>query len=94
MHHLATLLATFAADGSRLPTVDPSSALQVILRIVFGVAGAVALLVITIGGLRYTVSRGDPNTVKNAKETIIYALVGLVIAISGYGIVTFVFSHL
>ncbi|MFA5004363.1 MAG: pilin [Candidatus Saccharimonadales bacterium] len=67
-----------------------STALSTVLQIVFGVTGAIALLVITIAGFRYVVSQGDPNSVAQAKNTIIYALVGLLISIAAFSIVTFV----
>lgn len=64
------------------------------LQIFFQIAGAVAMLIIAIGAFKYVISRGDPNSIKNAKETIIYAAVGLIITITGYGIVTFVIKNL
>lgn len=82
-------------DTSSLPnssgTNDPTaSAIQTGLEVVFGVIGAVALLIIVIAGLRYIVAAGDPGQVAQAKKAIIYALVGLVIALSGFTIVAFV----
>lgn len=69
-------------------------AVQHALQIFFGIAGAVALLMIAIASLRYTISRGDPNSIKTSKEAIIYALVGLVVCMTGYGFVTFVLNKL
>jgi hypothetical protein len=84
-----------ALSSEKLPhgTLDRITVNRV-LGFVFGLAGAVAMLVIVIAGLRYTISRGDPNAVKTSKETIIYAIVGLIIAISGYSLVTFVFKEI
>ena len=45
---------------------------------------------IVIGGVRYTVSNGDSNAVTGAKNTIMYAIVGLVVAIIAYALVNFV----
>jgi len=61
-----------------------------VLNTVFAVFGAVAFLVIVIAGLRYVISQGNPQATAQAKNTIIYALVGLVLAISALGIVNFV----
>lgn len=61
-----------------------------ILQLLFGVLGAVALLFIVIGGLRYVISQGDPQATGKAKNTILYALVGLVISIAAFSIVTFI----
>jgi hypothetical protein len=81
--------------GEKLPRTDiNNTTIQNILGFIFGLAGAIAFLVIIIAGLRYTLSRGDPAAIKQSKETIIYAIVGLIIAVSGFGIVTFVFGGL
>jgi hypothetical protein len=70
------------------------SQINTIVNIVFGIAGSLALLFIVIGGLRYVLSQGDPNAVATAKNTVIYALVGLVVTITAYGIVAFVINHI
>lgn len=64
------------------------------LQLFFQIASAVAMLIIAIGAFKYVISRGDANSIKNAKETIIYAAVGLMITLTGYGIVTFVIKSL
>lgn len=66
-----------------------SGSLSTILNIVFSFAGAIALLMIVIGGFRYVISRGDPNGMSQAKNTILYALIGLVIVLTAYSIVIF-----
>lgn len=64
--------------------------LPVILSIVFGILGSVALLIIVISGMRYILAAGDPGKMATAKSGILYAVVGLLIALSGYSIVAFV----
>lgn len=77
-----------------LPTVAANpNALQFILQIAFGVIGAVALLIILIAALRFVISNGNPETVSRARNTIIYAAVGLVAAVSAELIVTFVLTN-
>lgn len=61
-----------------------------VLSIVFGIVGAIALLFITIGGFRYVMSQGDPQGVEKAKSTILYAVIGLIVAILAQVIVSFV----
>lgn len=68
--------------------------IQAILSIVFGIAGALALLFITISGFRYILAGSDPQGVAKAKAGIIYALVGLVVAITAEAIVNFVVGNL
>lgn len=85
-------------DPGALPNTgndDPAAgAVQTILQIVFGISGAIALLIIVISGLRYVLSTGDPGKMSQAKNAIVYALVGLAIALSGFSIVTFVVKGL
>lgn len=67
-----------------------SSTVQTVIQITLSVFGAIALLMITIGGFRYVVSRGDPQAVAKAKNTILYAVIGLVVALMAQVIVIFV----
>lgn len=71
------------------PTADQNR-LGIIMQTVFMITGAIALLVVTIGGLRYVLSHGDPSATAQAKNTILYALIGLVVSILGASIVAFV----
>jgi len=75
---------------------DPTSSTTVpfILKFVFGLAGAVALIMIIIGAFQFTLSRGNPNAISKARNTILYAIVGLVVILLGYGIVNFVVKNL
>jgi len=70
-----------------------STSLHTILQIVFGAAGGVALIVIIIAGMRFILSQGDPNNVTKARNTIIYAVIGLIICIAAFSIVTFVLTN-
>lgn len=65
-----------------------------VISLLLFIAGAIAALVIVIGGIRYITSDGDPGATNKAKNTIIYALVGLVVAIMSYAIVNFVIGSL
>lgn len=61
-----------------------------ILNMVFAIAGAVALLIIVVAGFRLVMSQGNPEGLAKARTAIIYALLGLLICISGAIIVKFV----
>ena len=52
--------------------------------------GVAAVVVIIIGAITYTTSGGEPAHIKKAKDMILYAVVGLVIAFSAYAIVNWV----
>lgn len=71
----------FEGDGAVFRTVT-----NVLLFII----GAVAVIMLVIGGIRYTISNGDQNQVTAAKNTILYAIIGIVVAILAYAAVNFV----
>ena len=54
------------------------------------IIGAISVIMLIIGGIRYTTSNGDQQAVQNAKNTILYAVVGLVIAILAFAAINFV----
>ncbi|MNI84677.1 hypothetical protein D3C73_1416030 [compost metagenome] len=47
-----------------------------------------------IGGIRYTISGGDSSAVTSAKNTIMYAIVGIIVAVLAFAIVNFVLTSL
>lgn len=61
-----------------------------VINILLYIIGVIAVIMIIIGGVRYTVSNGNASQIKEAKDTIIYAVVGLVVAMVAYGIVNLV----
>jgi hypothetical protein len=82
-------------DVSSLPkTTAGDATIKTVLTIVFSIVGALSLLFITIGGFRYVLSQGDPQAVGKAKGTILYALIGLIVAITAVAIVTFVVGRI
>ena len=56
--------------------------------------GAISVLMIIIGGVRYTLSAGDQGSITSAKNTIMYAVVGLIVSIAAYAIVNFVLGNI
>lgn len=60
-----------------------------IINAIIFVVGAVAVLMIVIGGLRYVLSAGDQAAINSAKNTILYSVVGLIVAILANAIVNF-----
>lgn len=81
------------AGGTATPTTLPTL-IQTIISLLLFVAGAVAVIMIILGGIRYITSNGDQAQVKAAKETIMYSIIGLVVAILAYAIVQFIVSKL
>ena len=72
---------------------DFSKIMHNVINTILLVLGMVAVIMIIIGGIRYTTSNGDSAQITSAKNTILYAVVGLVIAILSYAIVNFVISR-
>ncbi len=67
-----------------------SSTVEIVLELAFGLLGMIAFIVIIIAGLQFVLSRGEPEKAAKARRTIIYAAVGLVIAVSAFTLVQFV----
>jgi len=102
---IATIIKIF---GDTVPTITVSASdfnlsgaptggkdgsdITALLGIVYLIAGIVAVVVIIIGGIRYTTSNGDSGQVAAAKNTILYAVVGLVVIIMAASITQFVIS--
>lgn len=78
------------ANGCDGDTVGFDEAIVGILNGVVGVLGAIAAIFIVVGGVSYMTSQGDPGKTKKAKDTILYALIGLVVAVLAFAIVNFV----
>jgi glucan phosphoethanolaminetransferase (alkaline phosphatase superfamily) len=69
---------------------DAASMVQIVINILLYILGVIAVLMIIIGGIRYTTSNGEASGIKSAKDTILYAVIGLIVAILAYAIVNFV----
>ena len=65
-----------------------------IVNVLLFVIGAISVIMLIIGGIRYTISAGDSTSVTAAKNTIMYAIIGLVIAFLAFAIVNFVLGSL
>jgi len=71
-------------------TDDATSMIEIVVNTMIFLLGAVAVIMIVIGGIRYATSNGDSSSIKGAKDTILYSIVGLVVAILSFAIVNFV----
>ena len=84
--------ATQQASEDRI--AGPNGILTKITQFIVFLAGGFAVIMVTLGGAKYTFSAGDSNAVKSAKDTILYALIGLVVALFSQAMVVFVLSKL
>lgn len=81
---------TKSVDSGNGSAEDLPDRIKTIVNILLFLLGAIAVIMIIIGGIRYSTSNGDAGSVKGAKDTILYAVIGLVVAILAYAIVNFV----
>lgn len=61
-----------------------------VTNILLFLVGAISVIMLIIGGIRYVISGGDQAQVTGAKNTILYAIVGIVVAFLAYAAVNFV----
>jgi len=62
-------------------------------NVAIGVFSTVAILVIVVAGFRYIIAKGEPQAMAQAKNMIIYALVGLSVCVMAFSIVNFVINR-
>lgn len=63
-----------------------------VMKILFSLAGVVAVIFIIIGAIKYAFSYGNPQTMQSAKSTLLWAILGLVIVLCSYTILAFVWK--
>ncbi len=76
--------------GTQSDLFGPTGIFKKITDVLLFIIGAIAVIMLVIGGIRYTISGGDQNSVTAAKNTILYAIVGIIVAILAYAIIGFV----
>lgn len=74
------------------PLTGPNGIITVATNIIASIAGIVAVIFLVLGGLKYVTSNGAPDQISRAKESIIYALVGLVLIVLARAIIGFVLT--
>lgn len=77
-------------EGVSETASDPQTLVKQFVNIFLFAVGALSVIMLIWGGIRYTTSAGDSNKVTAAKSTVLYAIVGLVVAILAYAIVNMV----
>lgn len=79
-----------SAVCSSTKTDNLSTYIKTIVDVLLFVLGTVSVITIIVSGIRYTTSHGDAKAVQSAKDTLLYAVIGLIVAIMSYAIVNFV----
>ena len=81
-------------DGCPADLFGDTGAFKQVTNTILYIVGIIAVIMLIIGGIKYVVSGGDSKKVTDAKNTILYAIIGLIIAFLAYAIVNFVISAL
>lgn len=82
-----------AGQGEGLSNAqEPTELVEQVINIILYAAGILAVGFLIFGGIKYVTSSGDSSKVKAAKDTIMYAVIGLAVTILAYVIVNFVIT--
>ena len=76
-----------------IPEIDANTLLNNGLNLFYIITGAVAVLIIIIAGFMYATSNGNPDTIKKAKNAILYAVIGLIVILLAFTITQFVIGR-
>lgn len=82
-----------AARGDNTPSNlvnGDSSIIKRAINIMLFAVGVLSVVMLIFGGFRYVISGGKKESVTNAKNTILYAIVGLLVAVFAYAIINFI----
>lgn len=95
MNAMIALLAAISSDSVNIPKAEINAAqFQNVFSTILGIAGAVAVIFVVLGGIKYSMSQGNASDLEKAKDMIVYALVGLGFVIMAFTIVQFVTANL
>lgn len=81
-------------DGCPRDLFGDTGVFKQVTNTILYIVGIVAVIMLIVGGIKYVVSGGDSKKVTDAKNTVLYAIIGLVIAFLAFAIVNFVISAL
>ena len=92
LHFLAGLLGDASSLG--VPRNVPTNAtIYRVVDLVFMIAGAVAVIIVIVAGINYSLSVGEPSKTAKAKDAIIYSVVGLIVVAASFVIVKFIIGR-
>lgn len=76
------------------PLLGPDGIITRVIQILTIIIGVASVIVIIVGGLQYILSAGEAQKTAKAKDTILYAVIGLVVAVFAQAIISFVLTRL
>lgn len=80
-------------DNSGTTPTTLYDTIKTIINVLLFVVGIIAVIMIIWGGISYVLSAGAADKAKKSRDTIVYSVVGLIVAITAYAIVNFVFTN-
>ena len=81
------------SQSSSNPLLGKDGVITKFIQIFTVIIGIIAVLVLILAGIRFITSNGDPSSVAVARQTVIYAIVGLAVTAAAQIIVSFVLSR-
>ena len=81
-------------DGCPSDLFGNTGVFKQVTNTILYIVGIIAVIMLIIGGIKYVVSGGDSKKVTDAKNTVLYAIIGLVICFLSFAIINFVISAL
>lgn len=90
MRFLILLAQSIDVDA---PRVGLGAAAKNIGNFLIYIAGGLSVIFILVGAFQYVVSGGNPDATRKAKDTILYALIGVIVSAIAYAAVNFVLDR-
>jgi len=82
------------SQGATQSLFGPGGIFVTVTNILIFLVGAIAVIMLIVGGIRYVLSQGDQSAITSAKNTILYAIIGIVVAMLAFGAINFVTAQL
>lgn len=80
--------------ATELPSTPIETILLNLMRWLFGIFGFLAIITFLIAGIQYFMAAGNPDSAKKAKQNLIYSIIGILVALSGFIIITAISNFL
>ena len=83
-------------DGIKGPANNANllGIVQTVINTLLSIIGVLAVVMLILGGIRYTTSQGDKTAIESAKNTILYAIIGIVVAFAAFALVSYLVTTL
>ena len=92
MEWLRLAAISVSANDVGLPTSTStlSDAIANIIKLLMGLIGSAAVIFIIVGAIEIIASNGEPKRYNRGRETLLYAIIGVIVSIAAYGAVSFI----